>query len=528
MKKLLTLIQFFLFFHPSSGQVSGKLYSDTAYLRVAYINSGFTPDSTIIWSGISFDSTLQDASRFIVRLDADGEYLSGVYTDSLQTYGFCNTENNGYLFSSVYGVYPNDRRCLLKMDQLFNVEWVKKISKNACISGTEYPSDLFQIGQNFFACNNHRYCNQNSFPEIIKLNNQGSIVSQVAYGDTMSDHSFDPHFLISPDSELVILGPTFRQSIPENYLTVMKIDTALNFLWCKKLQVNGYGYMDLFDANMLSDGSMLLSGKYNVAFSANQPYYFIARISANGTVLFSKTIYTNPVKAIYHYSFQLSDQEYVFTGYFKDTLSTSRTPIIIKYDSSGNFISSQSFNYPGFDNHFVNPVSSDNNSLLSFFGDNRTTQSLNTFFIKSDYSFSNMCFAKPFDLFDSSLVLIDSSLQFYPIPTNYSLSDTTFQFYPYQPMLEDLCEWLTVNNQEEDFSIQSFPNPTKGKLTIRNGQNSISSIEIYNVLGVQVKSLHIGIGQKEIQIDLTNLPPGIYFVQATTAEKLFRGKVIKE
>jgi hypothetical protein len=56
-------------------------------------------------------------------------------------------------------------------------------------------------------------------------------------------------------------------------------------------------------------------------------------------------------------------------------------------------------------------------------------------------------------------------------------------------------------------------------------------IELYILLGKKVGSWSQNIGtngKKEITIDLSDFPSGIYILQANDGEKTWRGKVIKE
>ena len=73
-------------------------------------------------------------------------------------------------------------------------------------------------------------------------------------------------------------------------------------------------------------------------------------------------------------------------------------------------------------------------------------------------------------------------------------------------------------------SIQ--PNPTKNKITVTGAPGCI--LHLYNVIGQQVVTLPAATNKQEL--DLTNLPPGTYTLQAintTTGEKVSR-RVVKE
>lgn len=94
---------------------------------------------------------------------------------------------------------------------------------------------------------------------------------------------------------------------------------------------------------------------------------------------------------------------------------------------------------------------------------------------------------------------------------------------------------ISITNNENLISGNNLflsPNPTTGQLNIGNMQSAIEKIEIYNLPGKQVGSWHPEVSgansNNEITIDLTKLSPGIYFLQASDGESVWRGKVIKE
>ena len=80
---------------------------------------------------------------------------------------------------------------------------------------------------------------------------------------------------------------------------------------------------------------------------------------------------------------------------------------------------------------------------------------------------------------------------------------------------------LTTSVDEIDSkTIKLFPNPTSGIVTI--DVKNIDSYIVYDVVGNVVKTKSI-----DSQIDLTNQPNGMYFVQIQTSEGLITKKVIK-
>ena len=74
-----------------------------------------------------------------------------------------------------------------------------------------------------------------------------------------------------------------------------------------------------------------------------------------------------------------------------------------------------------------------------------------------------------------------------------------------------------------DFSV--YPNPVKGTLNIKYN-DTISNVEVLNLLGQNVNSLSNN--STQAQVDMSNLPNGVYMVRVTSNNKVKTIKVIKE
>jgi len=73
--------------------------------------------------------------------------------------------------------------------------------------------------------------------------------------------------------------------------------------------------------------------------------------------------------------------------------------------------------------------------------------------------------------------------------------------------------------------ITVYPNPSRGKITI-SSNSSVSSIEIYNLLGERIYTNLKCKQQTSREIDLTNFPEGIYFVKIYNGMKSHSKKIV--
>ena len=65
-----------------------------------------------------------------------------------------------------------------------------------------------------------------------------------------------------------------------------------------------------------------------------------------------------------------------------------------------------------------------------------------------------------------------------------------------------------------------FPNPASGQFTLSFSKplNESGAAMLINELGQRVRQYDLYIGDSEIDCDLSEVPPGLYFLQTTTRD----------
>jgi len=111
----------------------------------------------------------------------------------------------------------------------------------------------------------------------------------------------------------------------------------------------------------------------------------------------------------------------------------------------------------------------------------------------------------------------------------------TFGNGVYQTNLTNIGDVLGVENQVQLFDLDwnIYPNPLNDKATITYelGKASAVKVDVIDELGKKVKlaSLYNGIqGFNTVQLDLTTLKSGIYFISLSVEEKQFTQQIIKK
>ena len=86
---------------------------------------------------------------------------------------------------------------------------------------------------------------------------------------------------------------------------------------------------------------------------------------------------------------------------------------------------------------------------------------------------------------------------------------------------------LGVNNKHLDGLLSLYPNPAADHVSIRNNEDEIIDVAIYDILSRKMLSRKI-IGRKEMQIDVSGFAPGFYFVICDNGHEIKTFKFIKK
>lgn len=82
-----------------------------------------------------------------------------------------------------------------------------------------------------------------------------------------------------------------------------------------------------------------------------------------------------------------------------------------------------------------------------------------------------------------------------------------------------------VNSEHAESVSLIYPNPTNGKLHIENPSAESFSYEIYTINGTLVVGRHHVTGST-IEVDMSDLASGMYFVQVHTADRSETHKIV--
>jgi hypothetical protein len=81
--------------------------------------------------------------------------------------------------------------------------------------------------------------------------------------------------------------------------------------------------------------------------------------------------------------------------------------------------------------------------------------------------------------------------------------------------------------QTTDATVQLYPNPVQSKCVITAGYSAtIKSISLYNTVGQLVTPISTNMGTSMVQLDMSNIAPGIYILNGQTSNGSFTRRVV--
>jgi len=89
------------------------------------------------------------------------------------------------------------------------------------------------------------------------------------------------------------------------------------------------------------------------------------------------------------------------------------------------------------------------------------------------------------------------------------------------------CQAVIIVGVDENAAaaaISVYPNPAKGKLIIESANHEISTIEFYNLVGE--RTYHSAIHSYKSEIDLSEMPKGIYFVKISSQNSNYTRRIV--
>ena len=358
---------------------------------------------------------------------------------------------------------------------------------------------------------------------ILRLNALGDTLWTKTLGGVSTESAKD--IAITSNGDIIITGFTFSYGAGNADAYLAKIDKFGNLLWEKSYGglLNDYGY----SVDVRNDAGYIISGATE-SFGAGEQDVYVIKTDSNGNILWSKT-YGGERFDTGNAIQETSDRGFIIAGSTNSFNLDWEDAYLIKLDSIGDTLWTQS--YGGAFTDIAKDVKQyyDNGYIMvgytQSFGFNRIT----SYVIRTDSLGVSGCHQRK----TTTTVQSASSIQ-NTINSNESFGgDISRSPTVTGNTLLSYSNWcdstVSVINKILADAINIYPNPAYNFIKIELNSNSLSSpntIELFRLDGQLVKK--VSIEDTTIEIDISDLTPGIYLLSFTNPNGKVYTKIIKE
>ncbi|MCX6274926.1 MAG: T9SS type A sorting domain-containing protein [Bacteroidetes bacterium] len=519
------------------------------------------PGGGIYYLGATTSTGSGSADPVIMKLDDDGEVIwahaiggvnydvAGAMTlssDSGLVYAGSTKSYNGNTLDDLY---------FFKTDSMGSMQWSKTFST----ADLDVASAIIRTSDNGYAITG--YTRETGLKRVllIRTDSNGDTLFTRTYGGNGDDQGVE--MLQTSDGGFVIIGKTFTQTLGESDILMMRTDSQGNLLWTKSygesLWDEGAGIIKLQDGNYLISGSTISFGQgdFDILLmktdtsgsiiwgktygGAKTDAGYTARENNDGSIVVSG--YSNSLG--YGHNMRLARQEsatkkihandFSLRKSISDIQSNDRGDdstniFLMKVDAAGDTLWTRTYGDGAQDEAFHFSKMDDGGYLMPGFTTSytNTTDSTQMMLIRTDSSGYSGCHEQNAHPLIDTTNFITQTLAFTQtqgISENIVVSNSLV----WNLNAEDACLYIQVsdNNEEE---IEVYPIPASSKLVVDSRQYTISAISINNLLGEMVLAVSLPNDsyREPIDLDVSQLPSGIYFLKLTTSTSEIIKKII--
>lgn len=453
--------------------------------EIKYAESLYWDPLDISCSDPQYTYQSQGKNFYIIKIDADGQLIweeTFGGSNSEIAYAITDTDDGGYIIigdtdsedGQVENIQGKTDIWAIKINEDGELLWSKTFggfNYDRATSIAKTQDKNFVIG----GYSNTTYITANTGVSmdfwVLKINTNGEIIWQKSMGTIQDD--ITKSIYPTADGGCVVAGMT------QDQVYMVKMQEDGDILWEKTFDGNRNNVAKILQTNA---GGFLLAGHSTPTNSTGSLSYWVIKTDENAEIIWEKrfggsktdiatTIIENPDNEIFiaglSYSSDIQVSEsFGYTDYW-----------IVKLNPEGQIIWEKSYGY--------------------------------------DVSFENPKAMKP--TFDGGLIIAGTTTM---SNNSYSgcwvvkINDGSFPIIELPQSIESPISEAT--------SI--YPNPNTGTFTIETNDTSTKNIQIYNNLGQLIQEKPFN--EADTQIDLSNIPKGIYFLSIQTDQQTFTKKII--
>ncbi|MEP7171606.1 MAG: T9SS type A sorting domain-containing protein, partial [Bacteroidota bacterium] len=425
-------------------------------------------------------------------------------------YDMTFTDDSGFIIAgSTCDSLYKQALALFRFDSTGNLIWTKRyhfFRQDYCTAIVPKPNGKFALCAATFKT--YPQGNRGAVHFLI-IDSLGNILKSKRIGN--DSISFAPHSMKPLGNDFIVEGTCgLNFSYPEGYYFLMKLDNSGNVLKTKIFK----GQEPYKERGLqVTRNNKIIYGFGDMS----TPSFNLMQLDENLNVNWCKTITPYGTRMDLPFITETPDSNYLMFGY-RFSGGTAKS-VGCKIDTSGNVIAGFLINY--LNGGFARQILSYGNKLLVHAIADQSNNYTEGMLFTTDFNLNASCYtvptgfnAIPFPITDS-LVTINYFANYFPIyEDSIYVSDTTLNY-----TIGDLCSPNVINEITTNSTIQVFPNPTNSTLTIFTGK--IESITVINLFGEVIIEKNVSSNKGKIELDVSFLAPGIYFIRAGNEVRKF-------
>ena len=468
-----------------------------------------TTDDGYIITGLTFlPSPANNHDVFLLKMDSLGDTLWTKTYGGLQTdrgHGIQQTYDGGYI---IVGTTLNaggfkETPFLIKTDSLGDTLWTKRYNS---------VNDFYAYSVQQTKDSGYIICGGMS--DLIRTDADGNVLWTKEYQGTIAEigHSVQQTL----DGGFIFTGMTENFGAADANVHLVKTDSIGNPLW-EKMYDSGLAERPE-SVQQTADSGFIIN-----CWTWNQNGLLI-KTDSIGNLLWSKQ-YDGTGALGFFTAKQTFDGGYILSAGHSTYGAGDGDAYLIKFDSIGNLIWSKVFNVSGPD-EISSAIQAKDGGYIAVGYAQINFSSVYIYLIKTDSNGVSGCneMNAPTVVTSPATTVISVS----SLVTNLIITvDNPGYAVNSGGIITDLCT-LGLNETLSNSSLLISPNPSSGKFSISFSAEFLKGeIEIYNIIGENIFRDLI-YSPSKTEINLKNIPSGIYFVKAFDGKKSYCKKLIIE
>jgi len=457
--------------------------------------------------------------------------------DSDYVFSICETSDGGYIlagWTESFGAGWDDF-LVIKLNSSGNIQWAKTFGG----TGKDWILSICETSDGGYIVAGYTTSFGASWDDflVIKLNSSGNIQWAKTFGGTNSDWAYS--ICETSDGGYIVAGSTSSFGAGNFDFLVIKLNSYGNIEWAKTF--GGTNYDFAYSICKTSDSGYIVAGSTG-SFEAGNFDFLVIKLNSYGNIEWAKTFSGTDWDEAFSIC-ETSDGGYIVTGWITSFGAGDYDFLVIKLNSCGNIEWAKTFDGPDSDGASSICQISDGGYIVagytwSFGAGNRDFLILKT---EPDGSMTSGCPWYSANPTFTSPTLSTTSPNLTVTSPSISSSNVSLTITSPNLLIDTICSSVEV----EEFTTMSpsiyfevIPSLSKNRFYVKyelpKGENGLNkeffiTLSLYNLSGRLERVLFSGkksSGVYKMNLDLNDLPSGIYFLRLSFDSNYFDRKLI--